>query len=283
MPSISDGFKLSNNVFIPCLGLETRQMQPGLDLEATLEAAVSLGYRRFDTASAYGNEQCLGKVLRESGHTRSEFFVSTKLWVTDRTYNKALSAFERSIDALGFDYVDLYLVHWPETHGDSILWQSVNTGTWRAMEKLYSSGRARAIGVCNFLTHHIVPLLARAEITPMVNQLEFHPGYWQKSTVDFCQKKGIHVSAWDPFGRSDVLPDAILQIIARKYKVSEAQVSLRWCLQHGVSPLPRTLNKEELAEYTRLFDFRLNVKEMTALDEIPQSCFSGLDPDHVSF
>ncbi len=283
MPTIADGFVLSNNVFIPCLGLETRQLQPTSALEETLEKAIELGYRRFDTASAYGNEANLGKVLTSSGIKRSEFFVSSKLWVTDRNYNEVLSAFDKTLEALKLDYLDLYLIHWPETHGDSILWQSVNTGTWRAMEKIYNSGKVRAIGVCNFLTHHLVPIMTRAEICPMVNQLEFHPGYWQKSTLEYCQKHRIHVSAWDPLGRRDVLPDPVLQKIARKHDVSEAQVALRWCLQHGVSALPRTLSAADLANYKELFGFRLNVREMKEIDELPLSCFSGLDPDHVSF
>lgn len=283
MPTIADGFLLNNNVLIPCLGLETRQLQPTSLLEETLENAIELGYRRFDTASAYGNETNLGKVLASSGLRRSEFFISSKLWVTDRNYNEALSAFDKTLEALKLDYLDLYLIHWPETHGDSILWQSVNTGTWRALEKIYMSGKVRAIGVCNFLTHHLVPLLTRAEIAPMVNQLEFHPGYWQKATLEYCQAKRIHVSAWDPIGRRDVMPEPVLQKIAQRYNVSEAQVALRWCLQHGVSALTRTLNAQDLASDKELFRFRLNVREMKAIDDLPLSCFSGLDPDHVSF
>ena len=194
-----------------------------------------------------------------------------------------MAAFEKTCENLALDYLDLYMIHWPETHGDAISWQSINAGTWRVFEELYKSGRVRAIGVCNFLTHHLVPLLARANVPPMVNQLEFHPGYWQKSTVEFCHKHAIHVTAWDPIGRRDVMPDPKLEAIAKRHGVTPAQVALRWCLQHGVSVLPRTLNSADLPVYADVFNFRLSVRDMTAIDELPLSCFSGLDPDRVSF
>ncbi len=283
MPTIADGFQLANHVFIPCIGLGTRQLQASQELEETLARAIEVGYRRFDTASAYGNERCLGKIINESGVDRSEFFISSKLWVTDRGYKDVFAALDRTLEALHSDYLDLYMIHWPETHGDPIAWQSINTGTWRAMEEIYKSGKVRSIGVCNFLTHHLIPLLARANIAPMVNQLEFHPGYWQKDTVEFCQSHGIHVSASEPLGRCDVLPDPAIQSIAKNRSASAAQVSLRWCLQHGVSALPRTLNTEDLDEYKNLFGFKLNLREMQTIDNLPLSCFSGLDPDHVSF
>lgn len=283
MSTIADGFKLSNQVFIPCMGLGTRQLQPNQQGRSLLNEAIRLGFRRFDTASAYGNEQIVGSVISQSGIDRSAFFISSKLWVTDRSRQAVTAAFEKTLKNLNTDYLDLYLIHWPETHGDPISWQSVNAGTWRAFEELYTSGRVRAIGVCNFLTHHLVPLLARASVPPMVNQLEFHPGYWQKSTVQFCQKQSIHVTAWNPTGRRDVMPDAQLEEIAKRHKVCVPQVALRWCLQHGVSVLPRTLNPADLPMYADVFNLRLSVREMAAIDALPLSCFSGLDPDRVSF
>lgn len=283
MSTIADGFKLSNQVFIPCMGLGTRQLQPTPEMQALLTEAVRAGYRRFDTASAYGNERILGSVLSRCGIDRSEFFISSKLWVTDRSRQAVISAFEKTLENLGLEYLDLYLIHWPETHGDAVSWQSINAGTWRVLEELYKSGRVRAIGVCNFLTHHLVPLLARASVPPMVNQLEFHPGYWQKSTVDFCIKHDIHVTAWDPTGRRDVMPDPKLETIAKRHGVTPAQVALRWCLQHGVSVLPRTMNPADLPVFADVFNLRLNVREMTEIDSLPLSCFSGLDPDRVSF
>ena len=201
MPTIASGFKLSNGVTMPCIGLGTWQVPDDDVLVKAIHSAVNLGYRHIDTAHIYGNERSVGVAVRTCGVPRSKLFVTSKLWNTDRGYKETLEAFERTMDALQIGYLDLFLMHWPAARGEAMTWQSINSGTWRAMEEIYRRGRVRAIGVSNFLVHHLVPLLARAEVVPMVNQIEFHPGYMQKATFDFCRSHGIQVEAWSPLGR----------------------------------------------------------------------------------
>ena len=283
MPTISDGLALSNGVTMPCIGLGTCQIPDDDNLVRAIHHAIELGYRHIDTAPIYGNERSVGKAVNSCGLPRSKIFVTSKLWNTDRGYQETLAAFNRTIDALGLDYLDLYLIHWPAARGEPMTWQSINSGTWRAMEELYESGRARAIGVSNFLVHHLVPLLARAKVVPMVNQLEFHPGFMQKQTVEFCHAHNIHVSAWSPFGRGAIINNPLLQRIAVDHDVTTAQVCLRWCLQHGSTALPRSMDFAHQKANADLFSFNLSQEEMALIDSMPQTGFSGLDPDHVTF
>ena len=276
MPTIASGFKLSNGVTMPCIGLGTWQVPDDDVLVKAIHSAVNLGYRHIDTAHIYGNERSVGVAVRTCGVPRSKLFVTSKLWNTDRGYKETLEAFERTMDALQIGYLDLFLMHWPAA-------QSINSGTWRAMEEIYRRGRVRAIGVSNFLVHHLVPLLARAEVVPMVNQIEFHPGYMQKATFDFCRSHGIQVEAWSPLGRGALIHHPVLVELAQQHGVTTAQIALRWCLQHGVAAVPKSLNPERQKQNAELFSFNLTPEEMERLDNLPQACFSGLDPDHVTF
>ena len=283
MPTIASGFKLSNGVTMPCIGLGTRQVPDDDVLVKAIHSAVNLGYRHIDTAHIYGNERSVGVAVRTCGVPRSKLFVTSKLWNTDRGYKETLEAFERTMDALQIGYLDLFLMHWPAARGEAMTWQSINSGTWRAMEEIYRGGRVRAIGVSNFLVHHLVPLLARAEVVPMVNQIEFHPGYMQKATFDFCRSHGIQVEAWSPLGRGALIHLPVLVELAQQHGVTTAQIALRWCLQHGVAAVPKSLNPERQKQNAELFSFNLTPEEMERLDNLPQACFSGLDPDHVTF
>lgn len=283
MPTIASGFKLSNGVTMPCIGLGTWQVPDDDVLVKAIHSAVNLGYRHIDTAHIYGNERSVGVAVRTCGVPRSKLFVTSKLWNTDRGYKETLEAFERTMDALQIGYLDLFLIHWPAARGEAMTWQSINSGTWRAMEEIYRRGRVRAIGVSNFLVHHLVPLLARAEVVPMVNQIEFHPGYMQKATFDFCRSHGIQVEAWLPLGRGALIHHPVLVELAQQHGVTTAQIALRWCLQHGVAAVPKSLNPERQKQNAELFSFNLTPEEMERLDNLPQACFSGLDPDHVTF
>lgn len=283
MPTIASGFKLSNGVTMPCIGLGTWQVHDDDVLVKAIHSAVNLGYRHIDTAHIYGNERSVGVAVRTCGVPRSKLFVTSKLWNTDRSYKDTLEAFERTMDALQIGYLDLFLMHWPAARGEAMTWQSINSGTWRAMEEIYRRGRVRAIGVSNFLVHHLVPLLARAEVVPMVNQIEFHPGYMQKATFDFCRSHGIQVEAWSPLGRGALIHHPVLVELAQQHGVTTAQIALRWCLQHGVAAVPKSLNPERQKQNAELFSFNLTPEEMERLDNLPQACFSGLDPDHVTF
>ena len=232
-----ESFTLSNGVEIPAVGYGT-YLTSGKD-DGTVAAALAAGYRHFDTASFYGTEQALGDALKAAGVPRSELFLTSKLWKDEMGYENALAAFERSLQKLGTDYLDLYLIHWPRTDDLTAEWRQLDRDTWRALEELYRAGRVRAIGVSNFLPHHLRNLMETAEIAPMVNQIEFHPGYPQTWNVEFCKVHGILPEAWSPLGRTRVLQDERLAGIAAKYGKTVAQLCVRFALQCGVVPLPK--------------------------------------------
>ena len=275
--------KLNNGVKIPSLGIGTWQIPSGEDLVKSLQNAIALGYRYIDTAAIYENEESVAEAIRRSEVKRSELFISSKCWAANRTYDSVMRAFEESLRNLKLDYLDCYLIHWPYTKGEPLAWQSVNIGTWRAFEKLYEEGLVKAIGLSNFQMHHLVSFLARANVPPAVNQLEFHPGYTQRSAVAFCKKNGITVEAWSPLGHGSLLSEPRILEIASHYERPVAQVILRWCRHHDVIPVTRALLPEHQQENLESFDFDLTADDIAQLDALPVMGFSGLEPDHVSF
>lgn len=275
--------KLNNGVKIPSLGIGTWQIPSGEDLVKSLQNAIALGYRYIDTAAIYENEESVAEAIRRSEVKRSELFISSKCWAANRTYDSVMRAFEESLRNLKLDYLDCYLIHWPYTKGEPLAWQSVNIGTWRAFEKLYEEGLVKAIGLSNFQMHHLVSFLARANVVPAVNQLEFHPGYTQRSAVAFCKKNGITLEAWSPLGHGSLLSEPRIQEIASHYERPVAQVILRWCRHHDVIPVTRALLPEHQQENLESFDFELTEDDIAQLDALPIMGFSGLEPDHVSF
>ena len=268
---------------MPCLGIGSWQVPEGNALLNSLSDAIHAGYRLIDTASIYGNERAVGIAMRNSGVPRSDFFLVDKVWNADRGCEKTLEAFRKITALLGTSYLDLYMIHWPATHEEPITCQAINAGTWRALEKLYRDGSVRAIGVSNFLPHHLVPLLARAEITPMVNSLEFHPGYPQFQALRFSHEHGMKVLGWAPLGRGALMEDPLLQSIAAKHGKTIPQVGLRWALEHGVVPVPKSTSKAHIEENASIFDFTLPLDEMRAIDRLPLTAFTGLDPDTVNY
>lgn len=281
MKSLKDTYVLSNGVKIPCIALGTWESLEK-DAKESVESALKYGYRHIDTAAIYKNEKSVGEGIKASGIPRQEIFVTSKLWNTDQGYENTLKAFEKTMGDLGLDYLDLYLIHWPAVKIRKDCWQEANYDTWRAFEKLYKEGKIRAIGVSNFMPHHLEPLLAKCEIRPMVNQIEYHPGHMQKETVDFSQEHGMLIEAWSPLGRGEIFKSEDMKKIASKYGKTVAQVCIRWCLQNGTLPLPKSVHTERIKENAEVFDFNISEEDMKQIDGI-KCQGTGLHPDTADF
>lgn len=281
--SLADKLVLSNGVQMPGIGFGTWQVPTDSTLENAVSAALKLGYRFFDTAQIYGNASAIGRGVLLSDLPRAEIFISSKIWTSHRSYDGVMRAFTDIIEQLKTTYLDQLLIHWPATQGEPMIWQSQNAGTWRALEDLYEQGAVKVIGVSNFLPHHLVPLLARARIRPMVNQLEIHPGYPQFAAVNFCFKQNIAVQAWSPLGRGGLTHHPLLIELGEKYGVSPALIALRWSLQHGFIPVVKALDAEHMTSNLDAFGLTLEDEDMTRLDTMQQVAFSGLHPDTVTF
>ena len=281
--SLADKLVLSNGVQMPGIGFGTWQVPTDSTLENAVSAALKLGYRFFDTAQIYGNASAIGRGVLLSDLPRAEIFISSKIWTSHRSYDGVMRAFTDIIEQLKTTYLDQLLIHWPATQGEPMIWQSQNAGTWRALEDLYEQGAVKVIGVSNFLPHHLVPLLARARIRPMVNQLEIHPGYPQFAAVNFCFKQNIAVQAWSPLGRGGLTHHPLLIELGEKYGVSPALIALRWSLQHGFIPVVKALDAEHMKSNLDAFGLTLEDEDMTRLDTMQQVAFSRLHPDTVTF
>lgn len=270
---LNDGNKL------PMLGFGTYKATAEAGTRSVLEA-LDRGYRLIDTAAKYENEEAVGKAIRESKLPREEILLTTKLWREDLGYDNTLKAFEQSLQKLGLDYIDLYLINWPaneKNYGEG--WQKANAEAWRAMETLKAEGKIKSIGVSNFWAEHMDALLQTADFIPAVNQIEFHPGYWQPDLVKYCKEKGIVVQAWSPLARGTVFGNEVLQQIAVSYNKNIAQVCLRWAIQHEAIVIPKSTIPERIQENTAVFDFELNAEEMMMIDQIPEMGFSGELPN----
>lgn len=269
------GFVLENGVELPFVGYGTYKVHE----EKFILEALENGYRHLDTARKYENEKMIGRALAECGVNRNELFITSKVWKTDLGYDETLRSFDASLEDLGLKYLDMFLVHWPQAGPDAD-WKPAMTETWKAMERLYDEGAVRAIGVCNFLPHHLLHLMKDANVRPMVNQLEFHPGYSQPATVQFCANQGIQVEAWSPLGRGRVLEDPVLLELAEKYGKSPAQICLRYCLQCNILPLPKASSPKRLLENLDIFDFDLELADVYRLQTMPETGWSGQHPEH---
>ena len=266
---------LSNGVAIPRLGLGTYKAAQGFQVESQVAAALEIGYRGIDTARIYGNEDGVGRAIAASGIPRDELFVATKVWNDDQGYESTLAAFNGSMERLGLDVLDLYLVHWPQP--------LLMRDTWRAMEEVYASGRVRAIGVCNHLVHHLEDLQGFASIMPMVDQVEHHPGLQQPALRDWCAANGIVMQAWAPVMRGRVFGIPELVAIGERHGKTAAQVSLRWILQHDVVTIPKSVHVERLRENADVFDFELSEQEMRVIDGLDRGERIGPNPDTGPF
>ena len=261
---------------MPILGLGVFQMNAE-ECERSVSDAIQAGYRLFDTASAYGNEEALGKAVKRSDVPREQLFVTTKLWVTDATYEKTKPAFDRSMKLLGLDYLDLYLIHQP--YNDVY-------GAWRAMQELYREGRVKAIGVSNFYPDRVMDLIVHNEVKPAVNQVETHAFYQQTATQTFLQEQNVQMESWAPFaeGRNNMFQNEVLKAIGGKYGKSVAQVIVRWLIQRGVVAIPKSTQKAHIIENFDVFDFQLStadLAEIAKLDTGKSAFFDHRDPQVV--
>jgi diketogulonate reductase-like aldo/keto reductase len=262
--------RLNNGVDLPQLGLGVYLAERGEETRRAVRDALALGYRHVDTARAYRNERDVGEALRDSGVPRAELFVTTKLWNDDQGYDAALAAFDQSLRRLGLDYLDLYLLHWPVP--------GKRLDSWRALERLAREGRVRAIGVSNFMVHHLDELLARAELVPAVNQIEVTPFLQQREVRAACARHGIVVEAYSPLVKGRRLDDPVVGDVARRVARTPAQVLLRWGVQHGMVVLPKSVHRARIAENAALFDFTLPEDAMAELDALEEGLVTGWDP-----
>lgn len=266
---------LNNGVRMPYLGLGVYKSSEGDEVINAVMYALQSGYRHIDTATLYQNEKGVGTAIRQSGIRREEIFVTTKVWNSDHGYDSTLKAFDRSLEELGLDYLDLYLVHWPV--------KGIFKDTWRAFERIYKSGMARAIGVSNFLKHHLLDLMDIAEIVPMVNQMEFHPYLVQQDLIDFCNSRSIQYEAWAPLMQGRIVNVEWLKHLAHKYNKDIVQIVLRWNLQKGVVTIPKSVTPARILSNLQLFDFELSAEDMESIDSLDKGLRYGSDPDDFDF
>lgn len=272
---IRGGATLRNQVKMPYLGLGVYKVTDESEVINSINWALDAGYRHIDTAALYNNEDWVGVAVRNSAVPRNEIFVTSKVWNSDHGYDSTLKAFDKSMKLLGFDYLDLYLVHWPV--------RGKFKTTWKALETLYKSGKVRAIGVSNFLVHQLEDLLKEAEIVPMVNQMEFHPRLVQQPLIDFCNKHSIQFEAWSPLMQGQIFDIKPLKEMAAKYGKDVAQLTLRWNLQKGVVTIPKSVRKDRIISNAQLFDFQISEEDMLEIDSLDKNYRVGAHPDTFDF
>lgn len=279
MKNLQDTTTLHNGVEMPWFGLGVFKVEEGPELVNAVKVAIKHGYRSIDTAAIYENEEGVGQGIREglkeAGISREDLFVTSKVWNADLGYESTIAAYEKSLQKLGLEYLDLYLIHWPV--------EGKYKEAWRALETLYKEGKVKAIGVSNFQIHHLKDLMEDAEVKPMVNQVECHPRLTQKEVQAFCKEQGIQLEAWSPLMQGELLDNEVLQAIATKHGKSVAQVILRWDLQNGIVTIPKSTKEHRIVENSTVFDFELTEEEMNQIDGLNQNHRVGPDPDNFDF
>ncbi|MYL21838.1 aldo/keto reductase [Halobacillus litoralis] len=267
---------LHSTIEMPQLGFGVWQVEENEAVPAVTKA-IETGYRSIDTAAIYGNEKQVGEAIRQSGAARDELFITTKVWNTDQGYDNTLKAFETSLDKLGLDYVDLYLIHWPTPEFDEYV------ETYKALEKLYKDGKVKAIGVCNFDIDHLQRLLDECDVKPAVNQVECHPYLAQNELKDFCRDNGILVEAWSPLMQGgEVLKNEDVQSIAKKHGKTPAQVIIRWHLQNDTVVIPKSVTPSRIEENFDVFDFELTADDMAAINKLDRGERKGPKPSEMN-
>lgn len=271
-------FVLQNGVKMPRIGYGTYKCTDGSDGQI-VRMALEAGYRLLDTAAVYENEEHVGKAVRESGIPRKEIFLTSKVWKTNLGYEKTKKSFEESLERLQTEYLDLFLLHWPKPASDTENWKELDRESWKALEEFYHQGKVRAIGVSNFLPHHLEALMETADVRPMVNQLELHVGYLQEAAVQYCKSWGIQVQAWSPLGRRRVLEEPAVVGMAEKYNVSPAQFLLKFLLQQNLGVIPKASSMERMRQNLELPDIEITEEDLCFLRCLPQIGWSGEHPD----
>ncbi|MGD6843619.1 aldo/keto reductase [Bacillus infantis] len=279
MKSIQDKTVLNNGVEMPWMGLGVFKVEEGPELVNAIKSAIKLGYRSIDTAAIYGNEEGVGQGIREgiaeAGISREDLFITSKVWNSDLGFESTIEAYKTSLQKLGLEYLDLYLIHWPV--------EGKYKDAWRALETLYKEKKVRAIGVSNFQVHHLKDLLKDAEVKPVINQVEYHPRLTQQEVKAFCRENGIQLEAWSPLMQGQLLDNEIIISIAEKHGKSAAQVILRWDLQNGVITIPKSTKENRIAANSAIFDFELSGDEMEQISSLNQNLRVGPDPDNFDF
>ncbi|MFE1245455.1 aldo/keto reductase [Fictibacillus sp. NPDC058756] len=273
--SVHDRAVLHNGVQMPWVGLGVYKAEDGDEVIQSIKWALDAGYRSIDTASLYNNEAGVGQAIAESDVPREDLFITTKVWNTDQGYDETLAAFDASLERLGLEYVDLYLIHWPVP--------GKYKETWKALEKIYSEGRAKAIGVSNFKQHHLEDLIADAVIKPMVNQVEYHPRLTQEDLLTYCKQQGIQLEAWRPLLKGEIFEEPTLVELADKHNKTVPQIILRWDLQNGVVTIPKSVTQHRIEENIDIYDFELTNEDMTRISALNQDKRNGADPDDPEF
>ncbi|MEM8907868.1 MAG: aldo/keto reductase [Bacteroidota bacterium] len=266
-------FTLNNNVEMPSLGLGVLFAQNNREVEQAVLSAIQNGYRKIDTASAYQNEEGVGKGIKASGIERKKIFLTTKVWNTEQGYDQTLYSFDESLKRLQTDYIDLYLIHWPV--------QSKYKATYKAMEKLYAEARVKAIGICNFSINQIQDLMAHAQVVPALHQVEMHPHLSQNELLEFSKTQNIQLEAWRPIMMGKVLDIPELVAIGEAYAKTAVQVTLRWLIQRGVAVIPKSVNPQRIAENIGVYDFELTANQMTIIENLNQNKRLGEDLSHI--
>ncbi|WP_435624106.1 aldo/keto reductase [Flagellimonas sp.] len=268
-------FELNNGVKMPYFGLGVYLSKDGDEVIRAIDQALQHGYRHIDTAAIYKNERGVGKAIKHSSVNREDIFVVSKVWNSDQGFESTLKAFDKSLERLDLDYLDLYLIHWPK--------EGLYKDTWKALEKLYKEKRVKAIGVSNFLQHHLEDVMNDSEVVPMVNQMEFHPYLVQQDLLNFCQEKGIQYEAWSPMMQGHIFGMDEFKKLAEKYGKTIAQIVLRWDLQKGVVTIPKSVKKERIISNSEIFDFELEEGDIQLLDAMDRGKRFGPDPDNFDF
>jgi methylglyoxal/glyoxal reductase len=266
---------LANGIEMPYFGLGVFLAKEGKEVENSVLWALETGYRHIDTAAIYGNERGVGNAIKASGIPRKDIFITTKAWNGNMRSNKVMQGFEESLERLQTDYVDLYLIHWPV--------RDKFKDTWKIFETIYNSGRARAIGVSNFLIHHLEDLFTVAEINPMVNQVECHPYLVLQDLQDFCKSRKIFYEAWSPLMQGAIIDVPLLKELSKKYNKTPAQIALRWNLQKDIITIPKSKRKERIQENADIFDFQLSSEDLSKIDSLDRNKRFGAHPDTFTF
>lgn len=283
MNKLTDCYTLSNGIGIPCIGYGTWQTPDGEVAVASVLSAIEAGYRHIDTAQGYDNEESVGIAIKKCGIDRKDLFITSKLTNSEHGYEKTLAAFESTMEKLDTGYLDLYLIHWPNPIAFRNHWQEANAGTWRAFEELYQAGRIRAIGVSNFMPHHLDELMKTATIAPMVNQIKLCPGITQDEAADYCRSKNILLEAYSPLGIGQIFEVPEMKMLAEKYGRSIAQICIRWSLQRGYLPLPKSVTLHRIRENSEVFDFELEAGDVQLIADLKGCVGYARNPDTITF
>ena len=283
MLDLNSTYELANGVKIPCIGFGMWQTPDDATGVNSVIAAVKAGYRHIDTAQAYGNEDCVGKALKECGVRREDLIITTKITNDNHSYDLVMSSFEESLKKMETDYVDLLLIHWPSPLKFRGRWEEANAETWKAMEGLYEAGKIRAIGVSNFHQHHIEALLKTAKIAPMVNQIRLCPGCTQDEVAEYSRSQGIILEAYSPLGTGKIFDVEEMKLLSEKYGKSIAQICVRWSLQQGYLPLPKSVTPSRIEENLNVFDFELDEDDVKLIASLKDCVGGAPDPDNMPF